>query len=82
VSWGNPNALADALGYLGEAVRLQRPTEGERALLAALAAGANAGNILNTLLEHALPRNCQVIENSPLLFFFLSEPFLFLLITM
>ena len=61
---------------------LQRPTEGERALLAALAAGANAGNILNTLLEHALPRNCQVIENSPLLFFFLSEPFLFLLITM
>jgi hypothetical protein len=72
VSWGNPNALADALGYLGEAVRLQRPTEGERALLAALAAGANAGNILNTLLEHALPRNCQVIFKTPPFFLFFS----------
>lgn len=59
VSWSNPNALADALGYLGEAVRMQRPIEGERALLAALAAGANAGQILATLLDHALPRNCQ-----------------------
>ena len=59
VSHGNPNALADALDLLAEAIAGQRPIAAEMCLITALTAGARPGHLLTTLLDYALPRNCQ-----------------------
>ena len=55
VSHGNPNALADALDLLAEAIAGQRPIAAEMCLITALTAGARPG--------HRMGLWCCVVPN-------------------